>query len=280
MRMKKKNKWSTFILLLVFFIGLSVMLYPALSSYWNSRTQSAAITDYEKMLENMPKADYDPYFDRAAEYNEELASLALPLIEYGRVEGYNDILNPTGNGMMGYISIDKIGVELPLYHGTSESVLGSASGHVEGTSFPIGGRSTHAVISAHRGLPSATLFTHLDRMEMGDTFEITLLDRTFTYQVDQIKTVLPSDSSDITITTGEEYCTLLTCTPYGINTHRLLVRGRILGAAQEKNIYIRSDAHLVNSLIVTPIVALPMLFVLMMIVLFKPAKKQDIGDDT
>ena len=151
---------------------------------------------------------------------------------------------------------------------------------MEGTSFPIEGDSVHAVISAHRGLPSATLFTHLDRMEIGDIFEITLLDRTFTYQVDQIRTVLPSDSSDITISSGEEYCTLLTCTPYGINTHRLLVRGRILGAAQEKNIYIRSDAHLVNSLIVTPIVALPMLFVLMMIVLFKPAKKQETGDDT
>lgn len=278
--MKKKNKWSTFILLLFFFIGLSVMLYPAISSYWNSLTQSAAITDYEKMLENMPKEDYDAYFERAEEYNVQLASLTLPLIEYGEIDGYNDILNLTGNGMMGYISIDKIGVELPIYHGTSESVLGSASGHVEGTSFPIEGDSVHAVISAHRGLPSATLFTHLDRMEIGDIFEITLLDRTFTYQVDQIRTVLPSDSSDITISSGEEYCTLLTCTPYGINTHRLLVRGRILGAAQEKNIYIRSDAHLVNSLIVTPIVALPMLFVLMMIVLFKPAKKQETGDDT
>ena len=278
--MKKKNKWSTFILLLFFFIGLSVMLYPAISSYWNSLTQSAAITDYEKMLENLPKEDYDAYFERAEEYNVQLASLTLPLIEYGEIDGYNDILNLTGNGMMGYISIDKIGVELPIYHGTSESVLGSASGHVEGTSFPIEGDSVHAVISAHRGLPSATLFTHLDRMEIGDIFEITLLDRTFTYQVDQIRTVLPSDSSDITISSGEEYCTLLTCTPYGINTHRLLVRGRILGAAQEKNIYIRSDAHLVNSLIVTPIVALPMLFVLMMIVLFKPAKKQETGDDT
>ena len=278
--MKKKNKWSTFILLLFFFIGLSVMLYPAISSYWNSLTQSAAITDYEKMLENLPKEDYDAYFERAEEYNVQLASLTLPLIEYREIDGYNDILNLTGNGMMGYISIDKIGVELPIYHGTSESVLGSASGHVEGTSFPIEGDSVHAVISAHRGLPSATLFTHLDRMEIGDIFEITLLDRTFTYQVDQIRTVLPSDSSDITISSGEEYCTLLTCTPYGINTHRLLVRGRILGAAQEKNIYIRSDAHLVNSLIVTPIVALPMLFVLMMIVLFKPAKKQETGDDT
>ena len=277
--MKKKNKWSTFILLLFFFIGLSVMLYPAISSYWNSRTQSMAITDYEKMLESMPKEDYDIYFERAEEYNAALAALPMPLVEYGKVDGYYEILDLSGNGMMGYISIDKIGVELPLYHGTSESVLGVAAGHIEGSSFPIGGENTHAVVSAHRGLPNATLFTHLDRMEVGDTFEFTFLDRTFTYQVDQIKTVLPTDTSDITIVHGKEYCTLLTCTPYGINTHRLLVRGRIVDAAQEKNIYIRSDAHLVNSLIVTPIVALPMLFVLMMIALFKPAKKEFTGDD-
>lgn len=277
--MKKKNKWSTFILLLFFFIGLSVMLYPAISSYWNSRTQSMAITDYEKMLESMPKEDYDVYFERADEYNAALAALPMPLVEYGKVDGYYEILDLSGNGMMGYISIDKIGVELPLYHGTSESVLGVAAGHIEGSSFPIGGENTHAVVSAHRGLPNATLFTHLDRMEVGDTFEFTFLDRTFTYQVDQIKTVLPTDTSDIIIVQGKEYCTLLTCTPYGINTHRLLVRGRIVDAVQEKNIYIRSDAHLVNSLIVTPIVALPMLFVLMMIVLFKPAKKEFTGDD-
>ncbi len=277
--MKKKNKWSTFILLLFFFIGLSVMLYPALSSYWNSRTQSAAITDYEKMLESMPRENWDEYFKEADEYNAALAELDLPLVEYGRIEGYDDVLNVSGNGMMGYVSIEKIGVELPLYHGTSESVLAAAAGHVEGTSLPVGGVSTHAVVSAHRGLPTATLFTHLDRMEIGDTFEFTFLDRTFTYQVDMIKTVLPTDTSDITIVKGEEYCTLLTCTPYGINTHRLLVRGRILDATREKNIYVRSDALLVDSLIVTPVVALPMLFVLMMIVLFKPAKKENTGGE-
>ncbi len=278
--MKKKNKWSTFILLLFFFIGLSVMLYPAISSYWNSRTQSMAITDYEKMLANMPKEDYDAYFERAEEYNTALAALPMPLFEYGEIGGYYDILDLSGNGMMGYISIEKIGVELPLYHGTSESVLGVAAGHIEGTSFPIGGENTHAVVSAHRGLPNATLFTHLDRMELGDTFDFTIFDRTFTYQVDQIKTVLPTDTSDITISAGKEYCTLLTCTPYGINTHRLLVRGRIIDSMQQRNIYVRSDAHLIDSLIVTPVVALPMLFVLMMIVLFKPAKKENTGDET
>ena len=279
MRMKKKKKWSTFILLLFFFIGLSVMLYPAISTYWNSRTQSAAITDYEKMLQSMPRENWDDMFSQAEEYNRALAALDMPLIHYSRIEGYEQIFNVSNNGMIGYISIDKIGVELPLYHGTSESVLAFAAGHIEGSSFPVGGESTHAIVSAHRGLPTATLFTHLDKMEIGDTFEFTILDRTFTYRVDQIKTVLPTDTSDITIETGKEYCTLITCTPYGINTHRLLVRGRIVDAAQEKNIYVRSDAHLVNSMIVTPIIALPMLFVLMMIVLFKPAKKEYTGDD-
>lgn len=277
--MKKKNKWSTFILLVLFFIGLCVMLYPALSSYWNSRTQSAAITDYEEMLKSMPKADYDKLFEDARKYNADLYALPTPLTEHHRLDGYNNILDISGTGMMGYITIDKIGVELPVYHGTSEAVLGSASGHVEGTSFPVDGESVHAVISAHRGLPAATLFTNLDHLELGDSFKVTVLDRTFTYQVDQIKVVTPDDSSEITVREGEEYCTLLTCTPYGINTHRLLVRGKLSDSSQEKNVYVTSDAYQIDTLIVTPIVALPMLFVLIMIVLFKPVKKEDTGDD-
>jgi len=180
---------------------------------------------------------------------------------------------------MGYITIDKIGLELPVYHGTDDDILSHAVGHLEGTSFPVGGVGTHAVVSAHRGLPSATLFTNLDHLELGDTFQFTILDRTITYQVDQIKTVDPSNSEDLTIEADGEYCTLLTCTPYGINTHRLLVRGTKTDNIQQKTIYITSDAYQIDSLIVTPIVALPMLFILMMIVLFKPVKKDDLGDD-
>lgn len=277
--MKKKHKWSTFILLSIFFIGLSVMLYPAISNYWNSKTQSKAIVDYEKMLESIPKEDYTKFFVEADDYNRKLAELKHPLIEYGKIDGYFDTLNLTGTGMMGYVTIEKINVELPLYHGTDDDVLSVAVGHIQGTSLPVGGNTTHSVVSAHRGLPSATLFTNLDKMELGDTFKITVLDRIFTYQVDSIKTIDPTNVSDLAIEENEDYCTLLTCTPYGINTHRLIVRGKRIETIEQKTIYIKSDAYQIDSLIVTPIVALPILFTLMMIVLFKPVKKEKSGDD-
>jgi len=277
--MKKKKKWSTFILLLIFFVGLCVMLYPAVSSYWNSRTQSQAIVDYEQMLENIPKEDYTAYFEKAAHYNTRLAELTAPLAEYQRIDGYFDTLDLSGTGMIGYLTIETIGLELPVYHTTDDDVLGHAAGHLQGSSFPVEGESVHCVVSAHRGLPTATLFTNLDHLELGNTFSFTILDRTITYQVDQIKTVMPDDIRDIGIETGKEYCTLLTCTPYGINSHRLLVRGQRIDTVQQKNIYITSDAHQIDSLIVTPVVALPMLFVLMLIVLFKPIKKESLGED-
>lgn len=277
--MKKNNKWSTFLLLFIFFTGLSVMLYPAVSRYWNSRTQSQAIVDYEKMLEAMPKEDYTKAFKAADDYNKALRELKFPLLDFEELDGYFDILDVSTTGMMGYITIDTIGVQLPLYHGTANDVLSIAAGHLQGSSLPVGGKSTHSVISAHRGLPTATLFTNLDHLEIGDTFKFTILDRTVTYQVDQIKTVDPTDTSDLLIEDGKDLCTLLTCTPYGINTHRLLVRGRRVETIEAKTINITSDAHRIDSLIVTPIVALPILFVLMMVVLFKPVKKDDLGDD-
>ncbi len=277
--MKKKNKWSTFVLLSIFFVGLSVMLYPAISSYWNSRTVSQAIVDYEKMLENIPKEDYTKFFDEAEEYNKSLSDLENPLLDYKSLENYMEVLDLSGTGMIGYLSIEKIALELPVYHTTNDEVLSFAAGHLEGTSFPVGGEGTHAVVSAHRGLPTAVLFTHLDRMELGDTFKFTILDRTITYRVDQIKTIDPSNAADLVIEDGKEYCTLLTCTPYGINTHRLLVRGVRIESVEESNVYVISDAHKIDSLIVTPIVALPILFTLMMIVLFKPVKKDDLAEE-
>lgn len=277
--MNKKRKWSTLILLLFFFIGLSVMLYPAISTYWNSKTQSQAIVDYEKMLSNIKPEDYSEIFAEADEYNKELLTLDAPLSEYDKLEGYDDILNVSGTGMMGYIIIDSIGVELPIYHGISDSVLNVGAGHMEGSSFPVGGVGTHAVLSAHRGLPNATLFTHLNRLEVGDIFKVTILDRTVTYQVDMVKVVLPSDTSDLFLDKDADLCTLVTCTPYGINTHRLLVRGHQIASEEEKQLYITSDAHQIDELIVTPIVALPILISLMIFVLVKPVKKDDLGDD-
>lgn len=277
--MKKKNKWSTFILLLVFFIGLSVMLYPAISSYWNTRTQSAAIVDYEKMLENIKPEDYTKIFEEVDNYNIKLGKLNYPLLEYNSIGNYLDILDITNTGMIGYLSIDVIGLQIPVYHTTNDSVLSIAAGHLEGSSFPVGGIGTHTVVSAHRGLPTATLFTNLDHLEIGDTFEFSVLDRKLTYQVDQIKIVDPTDTADLLIQKDSDYATLLTCTPYGINTHRLLVRGRRIETISEKTITIKSDAHRIDPLIITPIVALPILFTLMIIVLLKPVKKDALGDD-
>lgn len=271
--MKKKNKRTTLLLLLLFFVGLSVLLYPSVSDYWNTRTQSKTIIDYEATMAHTPKADYTAQLDAAERYNDALYGLAFPLLEYASLTDYDQILDVNGNGMMGYVTIRKIGVELPLYHGTSDAVLGTAIGHLEGSSFPVGGESTHAVLSAHRGLPSARLFTELDKLEIGDTFTVTVLDRVCTYEVDQIRIVQPDQVDELRIVPGADYCTLLTCTPYGINTERLLVRGVRVEHQQQTVIRITSDGYRVEPLVVTPVVALPMLVILMLVVLLKPAKK-------
>lgn len=275
-----QSRKATIILLISFFIGLSVLLYPSISNYWNSKTQSEAIVDYEAMLASYKPEDYTEIFETANEYNQKLAALSAPLREYRQLEKeYWNTLDISGTGMMGYITIPKINQELPVYHGTSEAVLSIAAGHFEGTSFPIGGKNTHSIISAHRGLPTAVLFTHLDRMEVGDIFYFTILDRTITYEVDQIHIVEPNDVSLIQIEDGEEYCTLLTCTPYGINTQRLLVRGHQIDELQNRNIYIVNEAYRVDPLIVMPLVALPIIFVLLIYVMIVPVKKESLGED-
>lgn len=275
-----QSRKSTIILLVTFFIGLSVLLYPSISSYWNSKTQSEAIVDYEAMLAAYKPEDYSSFFEAADQYNADLAALPVHLRDYPQLSDvYWNTLDVSGNGMMGYISVPKISQELPVYHGTSEGVLAVAVGHLEGTSLPVGGDTTHAVVSAHRGLPSAVLFTHLDRMEIGDTFSFTILDRTILYEVDQIRIIEPDDLSLIGIQQGREYCTLLTCTPYGINTQRLLVRGHQIDATQQRNLYIANEAYRVDTLIVMPIVALPIIFVLLVYVMFAPVKKESLGED-
>ena len=275
-----QSRKATIILLVSFFIGLSVMLYPSISSYWNSKTQSEAIVDYEAMLAAYKPEDYSELFEAADTYNQKLAELSLPLSEYKQLSDlYWKTLNVSGNGMMGYISIPKINQELPIYHGTSEAVLSVAVGHFEGTSLPVGGATTHCVVSAHRGLPSAVLFTHLDRMEVGDTFTFTILDRTITYEVDQIRIVEPDDMSLIAIEEDADFCTLLTCTPYGINTQRLLVRGHQIDATQKRNIYIANEAYRVEPLVVMPLIALPIIAVLLIYVMVAPVKKESLGED-
>lgn len=274
-----RSKKSTIILLISFFVGLSVLLYPSVSSYWNSKRQSKTVVNYEAMLAAIKEEDVSYYFEEAEEYNRKLWELESPLTEYQQLENYREVLDISGTGMMGYVTIPKINQELPVYHGTGDTVLSEAVGHYEGSSLPVGGPSTHSVVSAHRGLPTATLFTHLDRMEIGDTFSFKILNRTFTYEVDQIRIVEPNDISLIGIEEGKDYCTLLTCTPYGINTQRLLVRGHQVDTSLTRNIYIANEAYRVDPLVVMPMVALPIITVLMIYVMFAPVKKESLGED-
>mgnify|MGYP002772660320 FL=1 len=270
----KKNK-STLILILVFFVGLSVMLYPTLSDYVNQRNQSRAVANYAQSVDTMTDADYSAYFDAADAFNAQVAANENALYRPDQLSGYYDTLDITGTGIMGYITIAKIGVELPIYHGTSDSVLQIAAGHLEGTSLPVGGASTHAVISAHRGLPSAKLFTNLDQLEVGDTFTITVLDRVLTYEVDKISIVLPTETDELKIAEGKDYVTLMTCTPYGINTHRLLVRGRRVETPDQfKRIRVTAEALKIEPVIVAPVMALPMLLILLIGMLLSTRKRK------
>ena len=220
-----KNHTSTIALSAVFLLGIVIMSYPVLANTWNQSTQSRAIVSYTGALSAFTEEDYSAYFEAAEAYNNALLRLEKPFLYSSQIPGYNELLNIGGRGIMGYVTVDKIGVELPLYHGTSDAVLAVAAGHVEGSSLPTGGEGTHCVICAHSGLSGASLFTDLDRLEPGDTFSLTILDRVLTYQVDQIQTVEPRDTGSLTVIPGEDHCTLMTCTPYAVNSHRLLVRG-------------------------------------------------------
>ena len=256
------------LLVLMLFIGVCGLLYPSVSQYWNTKTQTRAVENYQEILNSLQKEDYEVFFQAADDYNEALAALPTPLLDYTSLQGYREILNVNGNGVMGYVNIPKLGVELPLYHGVSAEVLNIACGHLPGTSFPVGGMDTHCVLSAHRGLPHAKLFTELDKMELGDTFQLVVLDRTLTYQVDQIKVVRPEEINDVQIIPGEDLCTLLTCTPYGVNSHRLLVRGTRIENAPPA-LYITSDAYRIDSLVATPVVAAPILLILLIVLMVK-----------
>lgn len=257
-----KKHLSTILLVLMFFVGLSVLLYPTVANYWNSKVQSRVIDDYESVMVNMDEKDYSGFFEEADNFNASLRNMEAPFYNTEKLTDYGKILDINGTGVMGYIDIDKIKVEIPIYHGTSDAVLADGAGHLLGSSFPVGGRGTHCALSAHRGLPSSKLFSDLDELEIGDTFTITVLDRLLTYQVDQILIVEPEDMEALAIDPNEDYCTLVTCTPYGINTHRLLVRGtRIENAVEKPKIYVKNEADRVNPLLVAPFVFIPVLAV-------------------
>ncbi len=221
-----KKLLPNLLLAAVFLVGLTLLLYPAISNYVNERHQSHVVSSYESDIAELPKEDYGPILAAAEEYNKELAQNPDRFLQTEEEDAnYQSQLNPTKNGIMGYVEIDSISVKLALYHGTDDSVLQVGAGHVEGTSLPVGGKGTHCAISGHRGLPSAMLFTDLDKLKVGDTFSIHALDRVLTYQVDQILVVEPSDLEALEIDPEQDYCTLVTCTPYGVNSHRLMVRG-------------------------------------------------------
>lgn len=274
--MKKHS--GTILLVLIFFVGLAVMLYPTISDYINQRNQTRVVNSYAQQVDGLSDADYTAYFDAADVFNQEIAADPDALYHADHFSTYSTTLDVTGTGIMGYITIPRIGVELPIYHGTSDAVLQVAAGHLEGTSLPVGGESTHAVISAHRGLPSAKLFTNLDELEAGDTFTITVLDRVLTYEVDRISIVLPTETDLLQPVEGQDYVTLMTCTPYGINTHRLLVRGhRVNTRESQKHVRVTADATRIDPIITAPVIALPMLAVLLIWLLVTTRKRPKSG---
>ena len=271
-----KKHLSTLLLVFVLFLGLGILLYPTVSDYWNSFHQSRAIANYVEQIETIDPADYEPEWARAREYNAKLADKPGRFMFTDEdYEEYESLLNVTGSGIMGYIEIPKIGCTLPVYHGTDEAVLQIAVGHIEGSSLPTGGPGTHTVLSGHRGLPSAKLFTDLDQMEDGDLFVIRVLDQIMTYQVDQILIVLPEEMESLAIDPDQDYCTLVTCTPYGVNSHRLLVRGhRTENVEMEQVIRIVSDATQIDPVLVAPVLAAPMLLVMLVWMMVSTGKKQ------
>lgn len=264
-----KDRLNNFILILFFLVGLSLLLYPSFSDYWNSFTQSKAIAVYTEQLANLNDELYDKMLEEAKAYNQKILDREnVFLMDEKESEEYNSLLNVTGNGVMGYIEIPLINCSLPIYHGTSDSVLSSAIGHLEWTSLPVGGEGTHTVVSGHRGLPRAKLFTDLDKLAAGDVFTMRILDEIFTYEVDQILIVEPHEIDSLLIEDGKDYCTLVTCTPYGINTHRMLVRGhRIENTEQSSTIRVTSDAIQIEPLVLAPIVGVPLLLIAMLLLM-------------
>lgn len=271
-----KKNLSTVILILVFLTGLSLLLYPSVSDYWNSFHQSHAIATYASEVAALDDDAYDEMWAAAQDYNQRLAKRENPLMQSEEdLEEYETLLNLNGTGVMGYIEIPELKVSLPVYHGVDEGVLQIAVGHIPGTSLPTGGKGTHSVLSGHRGLPSAKLFTNLDQLREGDIFMLRILDETLTYEVDQILIVEPHEVEALAIDPDQDYCTLVTCTPYGINTHRLLVRGhRIENQAVAQTVRVTADAMQIEPVIVAPVVAAPMLLCLMLWVLLRNPKKK------
>lgn len=277
--MDKNKKLKTIIpniiFSIIFLVGLAIFLYPSVSNYINSKHQSKAITSYQDALTGISEEDYERYWQEAIAYNETLTTKALDFtLTQEEKDIYDKIMDPTGTGIIGYIEIENIGVNLPIYHGTEESVLQVGIGHLEGTSFPTGTTSTHTVLSGHRGLPSSKLFSDLDQMIVGDTFYLHVLDKTFAYQIDQINIVLPEETNELAIVNDKEYVTLVTCTPYGVNTHRLLVRAKRVDYNEETKLIVPADATRYGNLVVAPFIGAPLILIAFIIFLFATSTRR------
>lgn len=260
-------------LVLILLLGIGLLAYPTFSDWWNSFHQTRAIAGYTSVVANMDKEDFDRMWAEAEAFNERLRQMPGRFsLTDEEIDSYNKILDVTGTGIMGYIDIPSIKVSLPIYHGTDESILQIAIGHIIGTSFPIGGEGSHCAVSGHRGLPSAKLFTDIDQLQAGDKFLLQILDRTLTYEVDQIRIVLPQELQDLEIDPYQDLCTLITCTPYGVNTHRLLVRGHRVDNDTTDETRITADAMRFEPVIVAPLVAAPILFILLIYMLLSTSK--------
>lgn len=262
-----KKHLSNILLGLAFVVGLALLLYPSISNFVNQQNASRAVASYEAATQDMSAEEIEKALQAARAYNEALtAAGSSAFYEPDTLSGYEDLLDITGTGAMGYITINKIGVQLPIYHGTDEGVLAAGAGHLQGSSLPVGGESTHSVICGHRGLPSAKLFTDLDQLEVGDTFVITVLGKKYTYEVDLISIVEPDDTSKLQIVQGSDLVTLQTCTPYGINTQRLLVRGHRVANSDLVDT-LAADAVQMDSTLVAAIISVPV-YLILIVVLF------------
>lgn len=274
--MNKKGNFSTVVLILVLLVGLSLLLYPSFSNWWNSRVQSYAVSGYMENVAAMDNDEYENLWKAAIAYNHTLLERDnLYVLNDEQSEAYYQMLDVGGTGIMGYIEIPTINVALPIYHGTEESALQVAIGHLEWSSLPVGGEGTHCVVSGHRGLPSARLFTDLDQLVVGDYFMLHVLDETLTYEVDQIRIVEPQETEDLLIQEGKDLCTLVTCTPYGVNSHRLLVRGhRVDNLEEAQEVRVTADAVIVEKLVVAPFVLAPILLFMLIALLVSTRKKK------
>ncbi len=269
-----KKHLTRIILIFAVIIGVSLLLYPTVSDYINSLGHRREISDYISNVENLDNKTYQKILAAAKEYNEELSKkpLSLYLTDEER-QVYENLLDITGTGMMGYIEIPSVNISLPIYHGSSEAVLQSGVGHMEGSSLPIGGKSTHSILSGHRGLPSSKLFTNIDKLEKGDTFTLKVLNEEYAYEVDQIMTVEPYELDSLNIEEGKDYCTLVTCTPYGVNTHRLLVRGHRTTTLEDVN-NLQQKIFGIDVWLLIPIIFIPVLLLIIILLTLRYKKRK------